>query len=78
MTKTYQGKHLIGSYKLKNFSFKYSLGGLVHYHRGRKHGSLQVDMVLKKELRILHFDPKTARRKLFYAGSQVSSILDRA
>jgi hypothetical protein len=30
-------------------------------------------MVLKKELRSLHFDPKETRRKLFYAGSQVSS-----
>ena len=30
---------------------------LVHYHYGRKHGSLQADMVLEKELKVLHLDP---------------------
>ena len=28
-------------------------GGLVHCHHGRKHGSMQVDMVLKKYLGVL-------------------------
>ena len=35
----------------------YSFRGLVY--RGRKHGSIQADMVLE-ELRILHLDPKPA------------------
>ena len=39
----------------------YSFRGLVHYHHGRKHGSMQADMVLEKELRVLHLDLKAAR-----------------
>jgi hypothetical protein len=31
----------------------YRFRGLVHYHHGRKHGSLQTDMALE-ELRVLH------------------------
>ena len=30
--------------------------GLVHYCHGRKHGNMQVDMVLLKELRLVHLD----------------------
>jgi hypothetical protein len=30
---------------------------LIHYHHGWKHGSIQVDMMLEKELRGLHADP---------------------
>jgi hypothetical protein len=36
----------------------------VHYHRGRKHDSMQTDMVLEKELRVLSLDLKAARRRL--------------
>ena len=35
-----------------------SFRGLVHYHHGGKHDSIQADMVLEKELRILHLDLK--------------------
>ena len=38
----------------------YSLRGSVHYH-GRKHGSMQADMVLEQP-RVLHLNPKAARR----------------
>ena len=31
----------------------YRFGGLVHYHHGRKHGGMQADKVLEKELRVL-------------------------
>jgi hypothetical protein len=41
----------------------YSFRGLVHYHHGRKHGSMQVDMVLEKELRVLCPDWQAAGRK---------------
>jgi hypothetical protein len=41
----------------------YSFRGSVHYHHGRKHGSVQADMALE-ELRVLHLDPKVARRRL--------------
>ena len=38
----------------------YRFRGLVHYHHSRKHGSIQADMVLEKELRVLHLDPQAA------------------
>jgi hypothetical protein len=31
-----------------------SVYGSVHYHHGRKHGSMQADMVQEKELRVLY------------------------
>jgi hypothetical protein len=31
----------------------YSIRGLVHYHHGMKNGSMQADMVLEMELRVL-------------------------
>ena len=43
---SYKGKHLIGA----GLQFR----GSVHYHHGRKHGSIQADMVLEKELRVMH------------------------
>jgi hypothetical protein len=44
------GKHFIGA-------------GLVHYHHGRKHGGMQVDLVLEKELRALHLDLQEAGKE---------------
>ena len=41
----------------------YSFRGLVHYHHGGKHGSMQADMVLETELTVLYLDPKAARRR---------------
>jgi hypothetical protein len=41
----------------------YRFRGSVHYHHGRKHGSIQADMVLEKELRVLHLVLKANRRK---------------
>ena len=38
----------------------YSFRGLVHYHHGGKHGSVQADMMLEKELRVLYLDPQAA------------------
>jgi hypothetical protein len=49
----------------------YSSFGSVHYHHAGKHGSIQADMLLEKELRVLHHDPKAARKRL-------TSILGRA
>ena len=59
----------------------YGFRGLVHYHRGRKHGSIQADMVLEVR-RVLHLDPKAAegdclpqaaRRRLeFYTGQSLN------
>ena len=43
---SYKGKHLTGA----GLQFR----GLVHCHHGRKHGGTQADMVLEKELRVLH------------------------
>jgi hypothetical protein len=57
------------SYKGKDelwpdFSFRSS----VHYHHGGKHGGMHAivasqDIVFEKELRVLHLDPKSARRR---------------
>jgi hypothetical protein len=47
----------------------YSFRGSVHYHLGRKHGSIQVDMVLEEQ-RVLHLDLKAARRRLSSTGSK--------
>jgi hypothetical protein len=38
----------------------YSFRSLVHYHHGRKHGSIQAEMVLEKGLTVLHIDLKAA------------------
>jgi hypothetical protein len=40
----------------------YSFRGSIHYHPGRKHGSIQANTGLEKELRVLCLDPKEARR----------------
>jgi hypothetical protein len=50
----------------------YNFKGSVHYLHGRKHGSIQADMVLEKELRVLHTDLKAARR-LSFSGCVGSS-----
>ena len=52
MTTFIKEKHLLG--------LVYSFRGLVYYHHSRKHGSVPTDMVLEKELRVLHLDPMTA------------------
>lgn len=41
----YKGKHFIGAVR-----------GLVYYHHGEKHGSVHADLLLEKELRVLHGD----------------------
>jgi hypothetical protein len=52
---TYKGKRLIGA----GLQFR----GSVHYQHGRKCGCAQTDMVLEKELRVLHLDPQAAGRE---------------
>ena len=52
---SYKGKHLIGA----GLQFR----GLVHYHHGRKRGSVQSDMMLEKESRILRLDLQVAGRE---------------
>jgi hypothetical protein len=51
-SKFYKGKH-------SNYSFR----GSVCYHHGMKHGNVQADMVLEKELRVLHFHPYKQQEK---------------
>jgi hypothetical protein len=41
----------------------YSFRGSIHYHQGRKHGSIQADMV-QEELRVLYLHLKAASRIL--------------
>jgi hypothetical protein len=47
-------KHLIG--------VGLQLRGLIHFCHGRKQGNMQTDMMLEKELSILHLDSKAAGR----------------
>jgi hypothetical protein len=42
----------------------YSFRGLVHYYHGRNHGSMQVDMMVEKKLRVLYLDPTSATKGL--------------
>lgn len=52
------------------FQFGYSFRGSVNHHHGRKHDSMQTDMVLK-EPRVLYLATKAVRRELFlHEGSQ--------
>jgi hypothetical protein len=56
----------------------YSIRGSVCYYHGGKHGSIQADMVLEKELRVLHLDKKIAKIRLSSTDSQeegLSSVL---
>jgi hypothetical protein len=46
-----------------NWGLAYSFRGSVHYHHGRKLGSIQVGLVLEKP-RILLLDLKITRRRL--------------
>ena len=53
------------------FRLAYRCRALVHYHHDGKHGSIQ-DMVLAKELRVLHLDLTAVR--LSSAGSQEETL----
>ena len=37
--------------------------GLVHYHHGGKHGGMQADIVLEKELKVQFLDPQIAGKE---------------
>ena len=52
-------QHELGnSYKRKTFNLRlaYSFRGLDYYHHDRKHGSVQAEVILERELRVLHYD----------------------
>jgi hypothetical protein len=51
---SFKEKHLIGA----DLPFR----GLDHYHHGGKHGGLQAEVDLEKELRVLHLDPQASGR----------------
>lgn len=37
--------------------------GLIYYHRSSKHGGMQADLVLEKDLRVLHLDLQASGRR---------------
>jgi hypothetical protein len=41
----------------------YRFRSSVHYHKGRKHGSIQVGMTLKKGLRVVYLVLKISRKE---------------
>ena len=51
----YKGKNLIEA----GVQFR----DLIHYHCGGKHGAMQADVVLEKEMRVLHLDLQAAGRQ---------------
>jgi hypothetical protein len=52
---SYKEKHLIGDgLQFQRFS----------YHHGKKHGKVQADLVLEKELRVLHHDLQAAGHRV--------------
>ena len=53
---SYKEKHLVGA----GLQFR----DLVLYHHGRENVCLQADMVLEKELRVLHPDQQAAESEL--------------
>ena len=61
---SYEGKNLIGM----TYSFRglvhYCHGGKHHCYHGEKHSDMQADMVLEKELEVLHPDPQTTEGAL--------------
>lgn len=65
-----QGNSYTGHLFVDGWQFR----GSVHYYHGRKHASVQEDMMLEKELRILYLDPKTGRKILSSAGSQKEAL----
>jgi hypothetical protein len=46
----------------------YRFRGLVRYYHGGKHAGVQAGMMLAKELRVLHVNPKAARSRLSTLG----------
>jgi hypothetical protein len=42
----------------------YNFRGSVHYNQDRKHGSIQADTMLEKELRVLYLDLQAARKSI--------------
>jgi hypothetical protein len=51
-----------------SFELAYSFRGSVHCHHGRKHGIIEEDLVLEKEIRVLHLDSKATRKKTSALG----------
>ena len=45
------------------FGLAYTFRGLIHYRHGGNHGTMQADMLLEKELRVLHLDRQAAGRE---------------
>ena len=58
----------------ENISLKLacSFRGLVYYHHGGKYSSMQVEMVVKKELRVLHLDCWKEKGTVFHTGQGLS------
>ena len=55
--------------KLIYLGLAYSFRGLVHYHHGGEHGSMQADRVLEKSLRVLYLGPQVAGIKRHWTGT---------
>ena len=52
--------------EITELGLAYSFRGLALYHHGRKLGSIQADMMLEKELSVLHLDLQAGGRESLY------------
>jgi hypothetical protein len=57
-----QGNFCNGKHEIITYSFR----GLDHYHHGGNHGSIQADMVLEKNLRVLFLICRKQKVTVYY------------
>jgi hypothetical protein len=55
-----------------SLTLAYRFRGTVHYHHGGKHGNVQTDLVLKKELRILQLVCRQKKGTAYHTGCSLS------
>jgi hypothetical protein len=56
----------------------YRFRSLVHYCYGGKHGGMQADMVLEKELRVIHLDLKVIGKELYATKPRIKHLNHKA
>jgi hypothetical protein len=65
-----QNRHHDNAPLIRKLRLAYLFRGLVHYHHGKKYGNLpagmdkQADMLLEKEMRVVHLDLPAVGREL--------------
>ena len=69
-----QNRHHENAPLIRELRLAYSFRGLVHYHHGRMYGNLpagmarQTDMLLERELRVLHLNLPAVGKEFAWAS----------